>query len=236
MQIKKDFDRSLLSFFTNPVWIIRKNLLKAIQKNVLYLYGKVLDFWCGEAPYEELVMSNKEVKEYIKLDRKSTWHNNVKNKIDVYWDWEKLPFQNKSFDCIFSTEVLEHVFNVDTVLQECNRILKKGGILFLTCPFAFPEHEQPYDFTRYTSFGLKYLLEKHWFEVVQYSKSWTAREANMQLLRLLLWEIFSSKFKMLNFISKIFVIAIGFILNTMSILPCKIDSLYLNNIILWKKL
>ncbi len=48
---------------------------------------------------------------------------------------ERLPFANASFDAIWCTEVLEHLFDVHGVLAEFNRVLKRGGVLLLTTPY-----------------------------------------------------------------------------------------------------
>ena len=55
-------------------------------------------------------------------------------------------------------QVLEHVFNPDDFVREIARVLKPGGALLLTVPFVWNEHEQPYDYARYSSFGLRAFL------------------------------------------------------------------------------
>jgi 2-polyprenyl-6-hydroxyphenyl methylase/3-demethylubiquinone-9 3-methyltransferase len=46
-----------------------------------------------------------------------------------------LPFADGSFDVVVSSEVIEHVFDVDGYLREIHRVLKPGGVFGLTCPF-----------------------------------------------------------------------------------------------------
>jgi SAM-dependent methyltransferase len=47
----------------------------------------------------------------------------------------KLPYTDESFDAVIACEVLEHLnFNPLPVFQEINRVLKKGGILYLAMP------------------------------------------------------------------------------------------------------
>jgi len=49
------------------------------------------------------------------------------------------------------------------MLNEAHRILKPEGRVFITVPWQWVIHEAPYDFFRYTPYGLKYLLEKAGF-------------------------------------------------------------------------
>ncbi|MBN2518210.1 MAG: class I SAM-dependent methyltransferase [Candidatus Altiarchaeota archaeon] len=49
-------------------------------------------------------------------------------------DAAKLPFKDGYFDKILAGEILEHVPDLDAVIKETNRVLKKGGILVITVP------------------------------------------------------------------------------------------------------
>lgn len=53
---------------------------------------------------------------------------------ELDFDINKLPFEDKSFDFIFSFEVLEHLMNPLWSLLECRRVLKDSGRIFLTTP------------------------------------------------------------------------------------------------------
>lgn len=48
-----------------------------------------------------------------------------------------LPFRDGKFDAILSHDVFEHVQNLEQVLFECNRVLKKNGKLFVVFPSYF---------------------------------------------------------------------------------------------------
>ena len=48
---------------------------------------------------------------------------------------EPLPFDDESFDAVWCTEVLEHLFHVHHALAELNRLIKPGGLLMLTTPY-----------------------------------------------------------------------------------------------------
>jgi hypothetical protein len=52
------------------------------------------------------------------------------------------------------------------MVKEMYRVLKPGGKIMLTTPFIWNEHEVPYDYGRYTYFGLNHLFTKNGFNVV----------------------------------------------------------------------
>ena len=64
------------------------------------------------------------------------------------------------------TEVLEHVRDADLAVAEMARVLRPGGHLLVTVPFLYPMHEPPFDFRRFTHFGLIDVLERSGFEVL----------------------------------------------------------------------
>jgi SAM-dependent methyltransferase len=47
---------------------------------------------------------------------------------------EKIPWDESTFDCVLCTEVIEHIFNTDFLVEEIHRVLKKDGTLILTTP------------------------------------------------------------------------------------------------------
>jgi SAM-dependent methyltransferase len=89
---------------------------------------------------------------------------------DVFYDGSKFPFEDATFDSVICSQVLEHVFEPDFFISEICRVLKPGGKVMLTVPFIWDEHEQPYDFARYSSFGLVHLLGKAGFRILHHEK------------------------------------------------------------------
>jgi SAM-dependent methyltransferase len=77
---------------------------------------------------------------------------------------DQLPFATGSFDAVVSTQVLEHLDRPVESLAEMHRVLRDGGKLYLTAPMAHPEHQVPYDFFRYTSYGLRSVMKEAGFE------------------------------------------------------------------------
>lgn len=54
-------------------------------------------------------------------------------------DVTRLPFEDNTFDCIVTSEVLEHIQDDVTAIHEFHRVLKPGGTLAATVPTWFPE-------------------------------------------------------------------------------------------------
>ena len=69
-----------------------------------------------------------------------------------------LPFEDESFDAVFMIEVLEHVHDPQAALSEVLRVLRPECLLVLSAPFAFPIHDRPRDYYRFTKFGLELLM------------------------------------------------------------------------------
>lgn len=143
-------------------YLIRRALFKAIAPLARDVQGDVLDFGCGSKPYRPLFTS---CDSYIGVDIAVSGHDHAESEVDVYYDGKILPFEDGKFDSVVAFEVFEHVFNIDAMLAELRRTLKPNGRLILTMPFAWPEHEIPYDFGRYTTFGIAEVMERTGFSV-----------------------------------------------------------------------
>lgn len=165
---KEKFHPSFLGFFINHNFLIRRQIRKAILNNSNLLSGSMIDFGCGTKPYKEFFSF---CNEYIGVDYKIEGREEKQKKVDVFYDGKTIPFENNRFDSLLSTEVLEHVFNLDELLLEFNRVLKVGGKAIITTPFMWEEHEMPYDYARYTTPALKHLYLKNGFEIINNYKT-----------------------------------------------------------------
>lgn len=77
---------------------------------------------------------------------------------DIFSDVNCVPLKNQSIDSIICTEVLEHLPSPQTCVDEIHRLLREGGLAFVSTPFFYPVHADPYDFQRFTEDGLRYLF------------------------------------------------------------------------------
>ena len=176
---QNNFIISWYNIFTQPFFLIRKGINKRVKDLSPKCTGKILDFGCGSKPYLKYFGH---AAEYIGLDIENSGHPHLNENIDVFYDGTKIPFADNTFDSVFSSEVFEHVFNIDEVLPEIYRVLKPNGNLLFTCPFSWPEHEVPYDFARYSSFGIKHVIEKAGFKIIEQHKTGHFFEVLMQYL------------------------------------------------------
>ncbi|MEI7595025.1 MAG: class I SAM-dependent methyltransferase [Bacteroidota bacterium] len=224
------FSSNIIGIFINPFYISRKNLYTAINKISPSITGKTLDVGCGQKPYMHLFNSS----EYIGMDIETSGHDHENSKVDVFYDGVNFPFDNETFDSVVTNQVLEHVFNPEIFLKEINRVLTPNGKLLLTVPFAWDEHEQPYDYARYSSFGLEYLLQNNGFEIIKAQKTANNISVIFQLLNMYIFKISSFNFAS-KVLSLLFIVPLNIIGVFLGFILPKNNDLYLDNVILAKK-
>lgn len=134
---------------------------------------RVLDIGCGTMPYKKHFSQS----EYVGLDVLESGAEAELKTPDIWFDGVTVPFANASADVIILTEVMEHARHPEGLLAESSRVLRQGGHLIVTTPFLYPEHEQPFDFWRWTTFGLSEALREQGFEVVHLGKRATGYRA-----------------------------------------------------------
>lgn len=228
---RQSFQPVIFSILINPFYFIRQGLYKGIKAYASRLHGNLLDFGCGRKPFENLF----NVTKYVGVDLESTGHDHRNSKIDVFYDGRHIPFPDETFDSLFCSEVLEHVFNPDEILPEIHRVLKKGAVALITVPFCWNEHEVPYDYARYSSFGITHLLEKNGFKVLGLKKTGNFARVITQLVALYFFELFSRWGKAGYIVSLLFIAPINIIATLLLPLFPVSKSLYFNNIVLAEK-
>jgi ubiquinone/menaquinone biosynthesis C-methylase UbiE len=124
---------------------------------------RLLDAGAGECPYRKHCGHL----DYVAQDfaqytgdgstglQTGTWDN---SKLDIVSDITSIPVTDASFDAVMCTEVLEHVPDPIAALRELARVLRPGGTMILTSPFASLTHFAPYHFC--SGFN-RYFYEHH---------------------------------------------------------------------------
>ena len=93
--------------------------------------------------------------QYLALDYPATGRDIYGARPDVFADAARLPFPDQSFEGVTCLEVLEHVQDPGAVVSEIARVLRPGGRAWISMPFLYPVHDQPHDYQRYTSDGIR---------------------------------------------------------------------------------
>ncbi|KZK78854.1 Ubiquinone biosynthesis O-methyltransferase [Pseudovibrio sp. Ad46] len=92
--------------------------------------------------------------EYKKLDIREVSSNTI---IGDIINCPHIP--NNTFDLVFSVDVFEHLTKPWKAADEICRILKPGGIVFISTVFSWRYHPSPIDYWRFSPYGLESLFE-----------------------------------------------------------------------------
>lgn len=229
--LTQQYNPGFTGVWVNPFFHARRELFRAIKRLGSKIEGRVLDVGCGSKPYQALFAAC----EYVGLEL-DTSDNRARKQADVFYRGDVFPFPAQSFDSVVCSQVLEHVFSPEKFLAEIFRVMKPGGSMLLTVPFVWDEHEQPMDFGRYSSFGLRYLLEKAGFQVFEQCKINADIRVLFQLANAYLYKVLWTRYSVLNLIICVALMAPFNILGTLlyRLLPSNPD-LFLDNVVLARK-
>lgn len=153
-QIKRTFSRDL-NAEARLAWLTRT--LASLQPG-----ARILDAGAGELRNQPLCAHldyvSQDFGQYDGLGnvaglQTGSWDT---SKIDIVSDVTAIPRPDASFDAILCSEVLEHVPDPLRALDEFARLLRPGGKLILTVPFASMLHFAPHHYT--TGFS------RYWYE------------------------------------------------------------------------
>ena len=144
----------------HPHYLHLSDLLMALESVASDKQGKWLDYGSGASPYQHLFSRC----DYLRADIRG------ENLDYIIRPGEPLNAPPESFDGILSTQVLEHVLEPASYLQDCWRMLKPGGRLILTTHGIWKEHGAPYDYYRWTEWGLKAAVQGTGFEYLQLAR------------------------------------------------------------------
>lgn len=133
--------QNALKDFSNEV-----KLLTPIKKpKILIVGGATVGLGCDE------IIQDQEL-QFISFDIYAS------SKTNFVADAHSIPLENECIDGVIIQSVLEHVINPQLVVDEIFRVLKYGGVVYSDTPFLQQVHEGPYDFTRFTNSGHRWLF------------------------------------------------------------------------------
>jgi len=149
----------------NPIEL-RRDVRTALQgcfSRYLTVQMNVYDIGCGDKPFAEFLKGK--VKSHIGVDIENGFYD--RSHIDLIGSACEIPVKNGTADAVISSQVLEHLSDPRESLKESARILKEGGLLFLSFPFLYPIHALPHDYFRYTEFAANVMLKESGLEIIE---------------------------------------------------------------------
>lgn len=176
----------------------REILLEALSRITKKTDNAILDIGCGPGgniavlkPFGRVTGLDNSL-EALRYAGEKGYDNLIKG------DILNLPFQDRAFDIVASLDVFEHLENDLRAIQECYRVLKPGGILFVTLPahpFLWNEHDEYLEHVRrYKTREMLKKLRDAGFSVIKQSHFVTLGVPGI-LLRNFLKKIFPSRRK-----------------------------------------
>lgn len=139
--------------------LLGERIRRIVDSPLLPAGRRVFDYGCGNGPYRSLL--GVKFVEYIGGDLPGNYDADL-----VLGSRGEVPVEAASFDCVVSSQVLEHVADPREYLKEVKRILRADGHLILSTHGTWPYHPHPADYWRWTLRGLEYELERAGFRPI----------------------------------------------------------------------
>lgn len=145
-------------FFSPAIYAQFRVTLPIIQKASR---GNLLDIGAGRQPYKKLIIDMLTTYDSVDLFDKFP-------EIKYHLDAQNLEgIDEGKYDIVILTEVLEHIPHPWKALSEANRVLCSNGTIIVTVPHLSRLHDLPHDYYRFTSYGLRVLLEDAGFSDIR---------------------------------------------------------------------
>lgn len=175
--------KDMFRFTLEPTAIEFRSTQKALVNSLNFVnsHSVIFDCGCGDKPYKNLFKGK--YSKYIGMDFPGSSRKKI---MDFYGSGLHCPIKNDTFNTVLLIQVLEHTPNPEQLLSELYRVLKDDGIIIATVPFIYPLHSEPYDYFRFTKYGIKTLFEKN-FEILSLANKTYFFSAWAQMLILHLW-------------------------------------------------
>jgi SAM-dependent methyltransferase len=167
----------------HPQWLARTPGYARERWVAANARGDVLDVGCGRA---DLGARLPDIRSYVGLDYPTTAIGLYDSRPHVFADAAALPLADASVDTVLLLDVIEHVAEPERALAEAARVLRAGGVALVTVPFAYPLHDEPHDYQRFTRHGLARRCTAAGFATVTIEEAGGAIEAASLTLALAL--------------------------------------------------
>lgn len=130
-------------------WVVKSGILaKILERYQPREKGVALDIGCGSGTVCDFLSHYFGAVHGVDIVDYRNEQLKVKSKFSaVDLNFEKLPYENNTFDVVSAFQVVEHLENPFLIMREVHRVLRPGGLFIFSVP-------NPYNLT----FRMKYLL------------------------------------------------------------------------------
>jgi len=151
-KILKEYIKPITPFGISGVGgiLLSKNIKKFMEN--IKIKGDVLDIGGQRKQYKKYFHSGR----YFSLDLDKRWNP------EICCDAHDIKCEENKFELVIASEILEHCYNPQKVVDEIYRVLKSEGICLVSIPFICCYHIAPgvKDYCRLSEDGLRYLFRK----------------------------------------------------------------------------
>ena len=135
-RFRSDYDYAVFEYTRSA------KVIEAVERGGVRLGGRVLDTGCGgggtavSLAEESAFAVGLDIDTRFSAGSRLASEKAVANVAFLRGDGTRLPFRDGSFDLVFSHSVVEHLSSAVSYLRECHRVLREGGVLYLsTAPY-----------------------------------------------------------------------------------------------------
>ena len=135
IRFRSDYHYSLFEYYRSAKILIQ------LERAGIHPNGPVLDAGCGGggvavsfAEESTFAVGLDLVDRFTDAGERLAKERGIANVTFVRGDGLSLPFKPDHFDLVLSHSVIEHVHSPEDYLRECFRVLRPGGVLFLSTP------------------------------------------------------------------------------------------------------
>jgi len=184
---------------------IHQRLLKAYVLAAERVHGNLLEVGCGEGRGVTWLMPK--VEKFSAIDKIASIIDGLKKKLPqgsfISGNIPPLPYDDNSFDCIVSFQVIEHIADDNFFLKEISRVLKPNGFALMTTPnrplslSRNPWHEREYTADELTLLAKKYFSDVEMKGITGNEKVMLYYERNKRSVnKLMRWDVFDLQHKL----------------------------------------
>ena len=146
----------------SPARLEENGIRRQVRTFAADLRGACLDVGCRAKPYADEIAPF--VNRHVGVDLVRPSMDSTQGP-EVLGSAAALPFRDACFDSVLCTQVLDDLPEPLQALQEIARVLRSDGMLLLSVPQSWGEHDLPHDYWRFTEPGLRFILRRAGFEV-----------------------------------------------------------------------